>query len=155
MINNNLLTVFPIYDSIDKQFHRSVGNDVCTFKLITSMYRLLPFQFRRAPSVDLITSIKVVCYNEATETEILPDIPAGQMHYVTTSGWDYITYFGSDDLDEVLDAGDFYLKLSDGTDTWYSEVFHVICDDLDDDSYRITRRNTYREFDDDELRVYI
>ena len=155
MINNNLLTVFPIYDSIDKQFHRSVGNDVCTFKLITSMYRLLPFQFRRAPSVDLITSIKVVCYNEATETEILPDIPTGQMHYATTSGWDYITYFGSEDLDEVLDAGDFYLEITDGENTWYSEVFHVVCDVLDDDGYRISRDGNVREWSDDELRLYI
>lgn len=155
MINNNLLTALPIYDSRDKQFHRSVNYDVCTFELLCSQYRLLPWQFRRPPSVATITSIKLTCYNEENEYEILADIPSGDLSYATTSGWDYISYHGAQDLLDTLPCGNYYLVITDGTDTWYSEVFKVT-DAIDDsDNYRITRDGVYREHDDDELRVYI
>lgn len=160
MINTNLFTVFPIYDSLYKQNqYKIVDNnaylsDVCTFKLYTPKERLLPFQFRRTPSVATLTHIYLVCHNGTNSTDILPDIPAGQIEYSTAGGWDYITYYGSEDLTEDLPCGDFYLEIHDGTYIWYSEVFHVSEDVILPADYRITREGNLREWDTNEYRIW-
>jgi len=161
MINTNLFTIFPIYDSLEMQNQykyideRGVMlNDVCTFKLHCTKERLLPFQFRRTPSVATLTHIYLVCYNQEYSNDILPDIPVGQIDYATADGWDYITYYGTDDLDEDLPCGDFYLQIEDGNGIWYSEVFHVSEDTVMPDDYRITRMGEFREWANDELRIW-
>jgi len=161
MINTNLFTVFPIYDDILMQNQYKLIekdqylNDVSLFKLYCPKERLLPFQFRRAPSVALLTTINLYTYNGILIGDILPDIPAFQIEYSYASGWDYITYYGSDDLTDDLPCGDYYLEITDGTTFWYSEVFHVSEDVIMPDDYRIYRGKTdYREWDTNELRTW-
>lgn len=157
MIGNHLHTVLPIYDSVSKQFFRNNElNDVCTFRLLCGRHRLLPFQFRRTPDYNTISSIMLMCYNESYSDEILPNIPADDLDIQTAGGYDYITYFGAQELDELLPCGDYYLKITDGAgNIWYSEVFHVT-EDVDDNivDYRISRGGDYREHTDDELRIW-
>ncbi len=157
MINNNLFTVFPIFDDMSKQnrFKEGCKDDVCTFRLYCPKERLLPFQFRRVPSAAVINSIKLICHDGIYFEDILADIPVGQLEYATAGGFDYITYYGTEDLDEDLPCGDYYLEITDEDgNTGGAEVCHVAEDAIIPDNYRISRTYIYREWDDNELRIY-
>jgi hypothetical protein len=130
MIENKLNTAFPFYRSLDRQNYRKdwAYDDVCTFQLISPFNRLLPFQVRRTNNPALITTCELWCYDDTYQMDLLPYIT---FDYATIEGYDYITYNGDELLDggdAVLDGvcGDFYIKLGDGTNIWYSEVIHLI-----------------------------
>lgn len=131
MIDNYLYTILPFYDSVSKQNFKKewMYNDICTVPLICSQNRLLPFQVYRASRYNTISSLEIYCYDGTLIDSILSHIPAGDIDIVSAQGKDYIIYYGKKDLTDDLDAGFYYLKLYDGVQYWYSEVFRVICFD--------------------------
>ena len=131
MIENRLFTIFPIYRNITDQHHRKDGmigelNDVSKAPLWCPKTRLLPFQFRQPSTWRTLTSIMLVPYGSTSGTEIISDIPYGELTYDTADGYSYCTYYGSENLTEELECGTYYLRMYDGVNTWYSEVFTVV-----------------------------
>lgn len=126
MTPNNNLSPFPWYDDISKQNHRrdyAFGN---IFPLITPNNRLLPFQLRRDSRSASVTSV------------ILRNIAGRQMYDITDAiketgltirsfdGYDLIIYPGNIPMAISMREGYYYAEMSDGVETWYSEVFDVV-----------------------------
>ena len=126
MTPNNNLSPFPWYDDISKQNHRrdyAFGN---IFPLITQNNRLLPFQLRRDSRSASVTSV------------ILRNIAGRQMYDITDAiketgltirsfdGYDLIIYPGNIPMAISMRNGYYYAEMSDGVETWYSEVFDVV-----------------------------
>lgn len=126
MTPNNNLSPFPWYDDISKQNHRrdyAFGN---IFPLITPNNRLLPFQLRRDSRSASVTSV------------ILRNITGRQMYDITDAiketgltirsfdGYDLIIYPGNIPMAISMREGYYYAEMSDGVETWYSEVFDVV-----------------------------
>lgn len=126
MTPNNNLSPFPWYDDISKQNHRrdyAFGN---IFPLITPNNRLLPFQLRRDSRSAYVTSV------------ILRNIAGRQMYDITDAiketgltirsfdGYDLIIYPGKIPMAISMRDGYYYAEMSDGVETWYSEVFDVV-----------------------------
>lgn len=126
MTPNNNLSPFPWYDDISKQNHRrdyAFGN---IFPLITPNNRLLPFQLRRNSRSASVTSV------------ILRNIAGRQMYDITEAiketgltirsfdGYDLIIYPGNIPMAISMRNGYYYAEMSDGVETWYSEVFDVV-----------------------------
>lgn len=129
-IDYTLHNVFRWYDSIDKQsFRRFQSGDYSTYKLLTPYNRLLPFQINRPTRPQIITTFELYSPQDDTfETDLLALCPANTFEYVSIGTYDYITYKATKDFTSDLPDGYWYCKLSDGKQTWYSEVFYVKCD---------------------------
>ena len=129
MIEDYLKTTFPVYDTVEKQNfrHSWCYDDVSTFALITSSLRLLPMQFKRSldPTVFTDLTFTLWTYDDMTATDITTIIPSADFNISTIDGEDWLTYYGNIELLSELDCGVYYLEISDGTNTWYTEVFTV------------------------------
>lgn len=130
MLENRLFTIFPIYRTLAEQHHRKDGmigelNDVATVPLWCPKKRLLPFQYRQPSTWRSLTSILIIPWQETGGEEIITTIPTGELVYSTADGYTYTTYLGSKNLTEELECGAYYLRMYDGANTWYSEVFTV------------------------------
>ena len=112
---------FRWYDSIYKMNrYRKHCQEECDYKLITPFDRLLPFQLPRDSSFDAITSW--VIKDSDGNTVLEPDIALLTIKKFTNK--DYIIY-NSEALSYPLECGYYTSEISDGTNTWYSEVFWV------------------------------
>lgn len=133
MTPNNNLSVLPWYDSIERQNHRrdyAFGN---IYPLITPVQKLLPFQMRRDTRTNEITQV------------ILYDLTGNKIADITTAmketgliinryeddGYDLIIYPGNLLMAIKMPEGMYYVTMSDGVQTWYSEVFNAV-NKLDD-----------------------
>lgn len=131
MIPNNNLNVLPFYDSVDEQLHRKFYAYGDIYKLICSSGKILPFQIVREHRVADITVAELIRLSDENITDVLSEM--------TTAGL-VVKHFDSDGYDLVVNNGalvmptlqmyaeQYYLKLSDGVDTWFSEVFTVVND---------------------------
>ena len=54
--------------------------------------------------------------------EILSDLAADEVKNFAFGTYDYIVHFGSTAHTATIPEGDYYLKITDGTNTWYSEI---------------------------------
>jgi len=129
MIDNYLKTGLPFYLDKTKQNYRRrwCYDDICTFKLFAPKDRLLPFQIKRTTRIDTITEMNLVCYNDnGTETDLLALLPTPTtLDIETAGGYDWILYYATRDLTSLIECGDYYIEITDGIQTWYSEIFHV------------------------------
>lgn len=134
MINNYTYNVLTFYDSLSKQNHKNkyMYNDICTAPLISSNNRLLPFQVYRQKHQNTTANIVITlyCFDDTIVDIITSDIPTTDLLITTAGSRDYITYRGNIDLTTDLPAGFHYIKLYDGVNTWYSEIFKVVCFDF-------------------------
>jgi hypothetical protein len=130
MIGINPPLPLPFYDSTDKQNFRDkyCYNDICTFKLLTHPRRLIPFQWLRPSRYNLITTLKLVCADDAGyEVDLLPLLPAPLTIVTnTTTEQDRIIYFADADMTSDMPCGCYYIEMSDGVSTWYSEVICIV-----------------------------
>jgi len=159
-------TTFPIYNRLDKQarFHPGYKGEIVP--LISPNNRILAFQFRRSER-NLITFkihssntkavFKAVSIEDGDEIDLLSWFEDKHtMLNLSNEQADYCLYRGTYLLDEKLGTGHYYLVISDGLDTWYSEVFHVFtCGAQDDGNYRIYgSSDDIRTYGDDKERIY-
>jgi len=131
MIDNHIYSVLPFYDSVDKQNFKKewMYNDVFTVPLICPKNKLLPFQVKRSNKYNTLVSLELYCYDGTLIDDILADIPAGDIDIVSSQGYDFIIYYGNKALSNDLSGGFYFLKLYDGSQYWYSEIFNVKCFD--------------------------
>ena len=164
-INDGLILPFRFYDALEKQMRfRGCGRYATQGEIRHDEYlisygcRLLPFQIIRATALSTTTNLSIVNINTGAETDLTAAVSADDWVIETIGEFDYITYLGNNDIDSggcLIDECIYYAKFSDGTYTWYSELFQVVQSGFSDTEYRIwsDARGAFREWDDDELRI--
>lgn len=104
---------------------------------------MIPLQMQRLMRINTLSSISL-CYAadwfDGTNTSytvhdatILSKIDSGDVLYRTKEGWDDILITGNTALTSNLPVGWWFWVITDGTNTWYSEVFNVVSVDIDVD----------------------
>lgn len=131
MIPNNNLSVLPWYTSIEQQNARKwwVYNRV--YPLFTPAMYMLPFQILRTHRTGTtISSFKVYTKTGVLVgnfTQAIRD--AGiTIKQFTSLGYDVIVFGGQMPVFTQFADGQYYATISDGTQTWYSEIFTVVND---------------------------
>ena len=131
MIPNNNLSVLPWYTSIEQQNARKwwVYNRV--YPLFTPAMYMLPFQILRTHRTGTtISSFKVYTKKGVLVgnfTQAIRD--AGiTIKQFTSLGYDIIVFGGQTPVFTQFANGQYYAMISDGTQTWYSEIFTVVND---------------------------
>lgn len=131
MIPNNNLSVLPWYTSIEQQNARKWWAYNRVYPLFTPAMFMLPFQILRTHrSGTTISSFQV--YTKAgvlvgNYTQAIRD--AGiTIKPFTSLGYDVIVFGGQMPVFAQFADGQYYATISDGTQTWYSEIFTVVND---------------------------
>ena len=131
MIPNNNLSVLPWYTSIEQQNARKWWAYNRVYPLFTPALFMLPFQILRTHrSGTTISSFRV--YTKAgvlvgNYTQAIKD--AGiTIKQFTSLGYDVIVFGGQMPVFTQFADGQYYAVISDGTQTWYSEIFTVVND---------------------------
>lgn len=126
-------------NNIEDQHHRKWHTYNQMFPLVTTD-RLLPtFQVIRDQRANSITQFDLYSFDAKTTTSLLSQVVTNNdlglhVHSYTNPNIDYdlIIYPAATLLTNALSEGMYYLIMSDGVETWYSEVFGVssFIDDL-------------------------
>lgn len=130
MIQNNNISVLPWYTSINEQNHRKSYAYGAIYPLFAPTDRLLPFQIMRNTRSNNVTS--VVLYEKtgkqvANITTYMKETGLRIVRFQTL-GYDVILYPSILPMPLNLLDGIYYMTLSDGVQTWYSEMFTVVQD---------------------------
>jgi len=132
MAQNKQLNILAWYDDIQKQNHRKWWAFDRVFSLITGLDTLPPFQMVRAQTGAAITELKLIDFQSGVETDILNSALATGLEVATFTDYDLVIYPSVLPLQIVdVQTGHYYLKMSDASNTWFSEVFNM-SDDLSD-----------------------
>ena len=130
MTQNNNISVLPWYNTLGEQNHRKSYAYGAIYPLIAPADILLPFQIMRTTRSNGITSVMLLDKTGATVANITqPMIEAGlQVVRFQTLGYDVILYPATLPMPINMLDGIYYMRLSDGVQTWYSEMFTVVQD---------------------------
>lgn len=131
MIPNNNLSVLPWYTSIEQQNARKwwVYNRV--YPLFTPAMYMLPFQILRTHRTGTtISSFRVYTKTGVLVGNYTQAIRDGGITIkpFTSLGYDVIVFGGQTPVFTQFANGQYYATISDGTQTWYSEMFTVVND---------------------------
>ena len=134
MIPNNNLSVLPFYTSVDKQDHRKDYAFSEMFKNLCPHKFILPFQIIRSTRVNPIQSIKLKGHDFNFDENITEEAGTQGLSVKAypDKGYDVIKYPGYLPLSFETPEGLYYVEISDGVDTWFSDVFNIVrkVDDL-------------------------
>jgi len=139
--------ILPFYDDVDKQYHRREYRlgDKTTVKWIAPRDLLLPFQILRTNRVATLTEFSLYDANDVLQYNLLTFTPSGSWSIKTVfrsgTAFDVITYFASKRFAVDVDCGQYYYKVSDGVQTWYSELITVEAFDGECDSRKLITDN--------------
>lgn len=130
MTQNNNISVLPWYNSLSEQNHRKSYAYGAIYPLIAPADILLPFQIMRTTRSNGITSVMLLDKTGTAVANITqPIIEAGlQVVRFQTLGYDVILYPATLPMPINMLDGIYYMRLSDGVQTWYSEMFTVVQD---------------------------
>lgn len=124
------ISVLPWYTSIDKQNHRKSYAYGQIYPLFTPANTMLPFQIMRTTRANAVSSVRL--YRK--EGTLVADITQYakdtglQVVRITSLGYDVIVYPGILPMPLNQLDGIYYATLSDGVETWFSEMFTVVQD---------------------------
>jgi len=121
------INILPFYTSLGLQHHQkryAYGQHYC---LPTPAGFLVPFQLRRDNTGAAVTELVVVEVATGTETDILYVASVSGLEVVeyAADGYDLIIFPGTLSVGS-FNVGRHYLRMGDGTNTWYSEVFNFV-----------------------------
>lgn len=126
----NNLSVLPWYTSIEQQNARKWWVYDRVYPLFTPANFILPFQIMRTHRAGTTISSFVIYKRDGT---LVGDYTSAVSQQVTikkfeSRGYDVIVFTGIEAVFESFPIGQYYAVLSDGTDTWYSEVYTAVGD---------------------------
>ena len=131
MIPNNNLSVLPWYDSIERQNARKwwVYNKV--YPLFTPAGFMLPFQFMREHRTNEIVSFRIYKRDNSLVgdfTQVMKETGLKVINPIGAREIDVIVYSGLLPAFTKFANGQYYAVMSDGVQTWYSEMFTIVND---------------------------
>ena len=123
-INSEIKQPIRVYDSTNKQyFNRNPYlNDVDIPCIIINKDKFLPLTLTRVASSASITTIKLIDM-KGLESENIASLFT--FIRLTNNTIDYLLYLANDNLSESLPLGIYYMEISDGTNTWYTDHFII------------------------------
>lgn len=124
------ISVLPWYTSIDQQNHRKSYAYGQIYPLFTPANTILPFQIMRTTRPNSVTS--VILYDKtgkqiANITTYMRETGLQVVRFASL-GYDVIVYPGILPMPLNQLDGIYYATLSDGVETWFSEMFTVVQD---------------------------
>lgn len=126
MTQNNNYSSLPVYTSLDQQFHR-LNPESVPFHLPADAARILPISIVRPENTaEELTQIRA--YRKDDTTYIDLTAIAANFTIIETTTYDVLLYPAISAFSPVLAPGFWYLRLTDGTYTWYTEVFTIALD---------------------------
>lgn len=130
MIQNNNFSVLPWYTSISEQNHRKSYAYGQIYPLFTPANKFLPFQIMRNTRSNGIASVRI--YHKdgtlfADVTQAAKDTGLQVVRFASM-GYDVIVYPGIIPMPITQLDGIYYATISDGVQTWYSEMYTVVQD---------------------------
>lgn len=130
MIQNNNISVLPWYTSINEQNHRKSYAYGAIYPLFAPDDRLLPFQIIRNTRSNNVTSVVLYEKTGKQVADITTYMRETGLQIVRfeTLGYDVILYPSILPMPLNQFDGIYYMTLSDGVQTWYSEMFTVVQD---------------------------
>lgn len=131
MTPNNNLSVLPWYDSIERQNARKwwVYNKV--YPLFTPAGFMLPFQIMREHRTNEIVSFRIYKRDNSLVgdfTQVMKETGLKVVNPIGAREIDVIVYSGLLPAFTKFANGQYYAVMSDGVQTWYSEVFTIVND---------------------------
>lgn len=128
--SNNNFSVLPWYTSINEQNHRksyAYGN---IYPLFTPKNKLLPFQIMRETRANNVTSVILYKKNGQQFADITQSMNETGLQIVpfVSLGYDVIVYTGILPMPINTPPGMYYAVISDGVETWFSEIFTTVND---------------------------
>jgi len=128
MTPNNNLSILPFYLDISRQNHRKDYAFGEVFPLFTPDRKILPFQIIREHRTNAISSVILKNLDGTTVANITTQMSGTglKVNQYTSYGYDVIVYPGQLLLTTTTPEGPYYIEISDGVQTWYSEVFTVV-----------------------------
>ncbi len=129
MIPNNNLSVLPWYTSIEQQNARKWWVYGRIYPLFTPAMFMLPFQIlREHRSGTTITSFFVYTKDDILVGNFTQQINEAGIYFKSFAslGYDVIVFPGQLPVFSSFQNGQYYATISDGTQTWYSEMFTVV-----------------------------
>lgn len=130
MTQNNNISVLPWYKSIDEQNHRKWYAFENIYPLFSPKDKLLPFQFMRESRSEEITEAKMYTKDGALFADILQPMNETGLQVIPFPifNYDVIIYPGQFPMPINTPPGQYYVKISDGVETWFSEIFTTVMD---------------------------
>lgn len=129
---NNNLSPLPFYTNIVEQNHRLSYAYGQVYPLYGSTSFLLPFQITRQHSANQIASVEVYAKDGALVTNLTTAMVNAGLSIVRYNTSDYdidiIVFPASFAMSTNLEEGMYYLKISDGSNTWYSDILTLVND---------------------------
>lgn len=124
--------ILPFYDSVSKQRHRReyrMDDRYSVDDWIAPQNLLLPFQILRNNRINAVTEFALYGVDDVLEYNLLTVAVSGQLRLKTVykdgTPFNVIMYLAQKDLTIDISCGQYYYKVSDGVQTWYSEIFTV------------------------------
>lgn len=130
MIQNNNISVLPFYTSIDEQNHRKSYAYGKIYPLFAPADMLLPFQIIRNTRANDVTSVVLYEKTGKQVADITTNMKETGLQIVRFQSLRYDVILYPSILPMSLNQldGIYYMTLSDGVQTWYSEMFTVVQD---------------------------
>lgn len=130
MIQNNNISVLPFYTSIDEQNHRKSYAYGKIYPLFAPADILLPFQIIRNTRANDVTSVVLYEKTGKQVADITTNMKETGLQIVRFQSLRYDVILYPSILPMPLNQldGIYYMTLSDGVQTWYSEMFTVVQD---------------------------
>lgn len=127
MTPNNNLSILPFYTDLSRQNHRKDYAFGEVFPLFTPDRKILPFQILREHRANAVTSVLLKTMSGTTVANITSQLVSNGMvvRPYASYGYDLIIYPGLLLLTTETPEGRYYLQITDGVETWYSEIFTV------------------------------
>lgn len=124
--------ILPFYDATTKQRHRReyrMNDHYSVDDWIAPQNLLIPFQILRNNRINAITELALYDIDDVLQYNLLTITETGQTYIKTVYKdgvpFNVIVYLAQKDLTIDIDCGQYYYKVSDGVQTWYSEIFTV------------------------------
>ena len=130
MTPNNNLSVLPWYSDIKYQNHRKTYAYGNIYPLFTPARTLLPFQIMRSTRASVIRGVKLYTKIGTLFLDITTQIIESglQIKAFPSLGIDVIINPGVLPMAITMPEGIYYATITDGVETWYSDMFTVVND---------------------------
>lgn len=128
MKQNNNFSVLPWYTDIREQNHRRSYAYGSVYPLYTMVNTLLPFQIIRQKRDNAISAVKLYTVDGVFVADITGTMKETGLQVVSFESYDVIVYTALFPMATNFGQGQYYAILTDGVDTWFSEVFTYVND---------------------------
>lgn len=161
-VENGLPLGLRFYDKLEKQkrFKYTCAQGVLHNEFqYTDNCSVPPWQIKRLADPATTIDVYMICVDSGYEWDLNTECPdmINNIELTTIGLYDYITYPASHSCCGlgIYTKTLVYLRIEDGTNTWYSELFWIDADAVDIDTYyRIWIPGGIRSTNPDDLRIW-